>query len=120
MPAWLPSLSHLQQGSGLREYAAIIGEMSGVGPQAWHSITHQSPAEAPSRGGQISNTAFPQPTCMQVRPAVLLDQTPLIETVLFMQENVPHTHKVIGLVLQLYGKKQEGPTLKLLGFESKK
>lgn len=91
-PAWLLALSHLQQGSGLREYAAIIGEISGVGPQAWHWITHQSPAEAPSRGGQISNTGYPQPTLAQVCPAALLDQTPLIETVLFVRENVPYIH----------------------------
>lgn len=102
--AWLLGLSHLQQGSGLREYAAIIGEISCVGPQARHWITHQSPAETPSGGWQISNTAYLQPTCTQACPAVLLDQTPLIKTVFFMQENVPHTHKVIDLVLQLYSK----------------
>lgn len=50
MIAWLLALSHLRQGSGLREQTAIIGEISCVGPQAWHWITHQSPTETPSRG----------------------------------------------------------------------
>lgn len=52
---------------------------------------HISPPLRRPAGGLISNAASLQPTCVQACPAVLLDQTPLIETVLFMQENMPHT-----------------------------
>lgn len=56
-------LSHRKQGSGLRLYDAIIGEISCVGPQAWHWITNQSPAEAPSRGAKKQRCPPPANLC---------------------------------------------------------
>lgn len=48
---------------------------------------HTTPPPRCPAGREISNSASLQPICVQACPAALLDQTPLIETVLFMQEN---------------------------------
>lgn len=76
------------RGSRLGEQAAIRGEISCVGPQARHWITHHfPPLRRPVGGGANKQRCLPP-----ANPVVLLDQTPLIETALFMKENVPHKH----------------------------
>lgn len=122
-PGLTLALSHLPQESDLGDLAAIIGEISCAGPQVWQWITQRSPTEVPSREGNKQLSFPPASVCAGLphvaspRLAALLDQTPLIETVLFMQENkethrracthtptYTHTHTCNMSVLQLHKK----------------